>query len=381
MNLTKIICSAAFVCVSCLSVAAADEQQPIVSPEGKTVSYARAGRMHYPYGQYMAKESYVWYATEVVFGDNNDIYLKNPFMNFVTNSYIKGTIEGDKVIVKLPQIIYSEGDTKYYVYRMLYDYSQEPTFLIDEEESDITFDYADGVLTMEDHGDDVVALGVIDEQGDWKDMAESIQVYSEMTDELAPAPEGLATTEWDFNFVGGAHKVELGFTQDECWIKGISPNFPDVWVHGKAIRHDNGHKSIIIPSKQYIGVSPITRKHTYFMTTEVYTYDYVHYGMEEVNEFILDHNEAAGTIASADEFISYAVNINTGNSLLGFVEYYLDFNFTTEPGAAEILPEDPASVEYYDLQGVRLATPQPGVLVKLLRYANGTTKAIKIVNK
>ena len=68
------------------------------APEGRLETYSLSGLAYYSFLGYVMGVSHVGTLGQIVYGDDNSVYFKNPFSQFATNSYLKGTLEGDHLL-------------------------------------------------------------------------------------------------------------------------------------------------------------------------------------------------------------------------------------------------------------------------------------------
>ena len=377
----------------------AEKMEPIVTVSGTAKAYSHNGRFHYLNGNYMARQRYTNYATEVVFGDDESVFLKNPFAYYPTNSYIKGQLKDGVATFDFPQIVeYTEvGEHAVirYAYCMRYDPKIEdpeakPTFVIDESKKSLKFFYEDGVFTMESRAsedDPLYAICLCDENGNWLDNAEDEIKLSPVDIDLKPLtpPSQLETEEWIMSYKQVYHdsgdlSFELGFDGTDCWVKGFAQSMPDVWVKGKITNSFAGEKTIQFPTDQYLGISKATGKDTFtfFVAAFKYYYDESFFDIYKEDYIEFKYNEKEGTL-SVDEDAVYS--INPGSQSVQFVETYTNMTFSKKkPGAVDsIEATEIVKSTYYDMYGHEIANPENGVYVKVDRMSNGSVKASKIV--
>lgn len=72
------------------------------APEGRTEVYSLSGLAYYSFWGYIMGVSHEGTLGQIVYCDDNTVYIKNPISQFATNSYIKGTIDGDEITESFP---------------------------------------------------------------------------------------------------------------------------------------------------------------------------------------------------------------------------------------------------------------------------------------
>ena len=75
------------------------------APEGTLKFYNRSGMAYYRSSGSIASDEQEG-ILNVVYADNNEVYLYNPICYCSTESWVKGTIEGNTITVELPQTLY-----------------------------------------------------------------------------------------------------------------------------------------------------------------------------------------------------------------------------------------------------------------------------------
>ena len=209
---------------ACAYITAFSQSTEIIKfpPLGQNVVYEKSGTQFFPLisGQVVKThaEGALGY---LVFAGSDAIYIKNPIINFPTDSWIVGTVEGNTVTVKTPQTVYSElvdGVWYYYdVRRMVYDKDKQ-TYVVDANATDITFSMEEGQLTQTEGN---VMLGLTDGTGDWTYYGDADMVYTPFTDQVVEMPAGLEMEKWAMTHDGGDGTfVSLGFSGNDIYIKG-----------------------------------------------------------------------------------------------------------------------------------------------------------------
>ena len=93
-------------------------------------------------------------ASHMIYGDNNEVYIYNMFPKFCavpftdgtgTDTYVKGTIKGDKIVIDLPQAVWVNPDSKE-VYDLVYMKQGE---ILYEGEYVETYVYDESVTSVE----------------------------------------------------------------------------------------------------------------------------------------------------------------------------------------------------------------------------------------
>lgn len=236
--------------------AASEGNGPITSVPGEKVQYIADGNAWTNYMGFLIMQLQFTLLTDICI-DGTDVYIKDPISQFAANTYMKGTLEGDKITCTFPQVIYQEANSEgvledYYVTRLngtLVDTDWGTTweYEIPETDNQITYTLIDGRWVMEP-SDYSVIIGLVDDEGYWYGYGDCDVVYQVFDKTPIDAPQGLETEEWALTADGDGHIVNIGFIDDEVYIQGISTYIPDAWVKGK-VEGDN----IVLEQAQYMG--------------------------------------------------------------------------------------------------------------------------------
>ncbi|MDE7421889.1 MAG: pectate lyase [Muribaculaceae bacterium] len=103
---------------------------------------------------------------------------------------------------------------------------------------------------------------------------------------------------------------------------------------------------------------------------------------DDANLYTVD---AKGIYTNVEVYINSLVEdiIKAGNAdaLSAVDEYYPEFTNTTGVESIEAVKSDVIAVEYYDLNGMRLAEPAEGISIRRIVFANGTSETDKVIKK
>lgn len=243
------------------------------------VGTARAPITSTPKGElhanlYRTSSSYVTYYTTTytrdadgllgayVIGNDGNVYIKNPFSQFVTDSWMKGIMNGDTIVVTTPQAIYSyidtDGPNDYFVWNMKYDEANN-TFVCDTDNPDAKFVFHGDTLVQVTSG----TLGMTLKSGKWIGYGDyNIKLFP-VGDEIMKKPDGEAgnyTLSYTDEY-GESKKANLQcITKDnELYLGNFSYEAPDSWIKGKI----EGDK-LVFSSPQYLGAGK-SNHHLYFL--------------------------------------------------------------------------------------------------------------------
>lgn len=296
------------------------------APEGRTEVYSLSGLAYYSFWGYIMGVSHEGTLGQIVYCDDNTVYIKNPISQFATNSYIKGTIDGDEITVKLPQPIYQEdydGEVyNYQIERLAYSEDEEGGWYYrDENSSEVKFTLRnDSVIWAEDTLGDVM-LGLCDDTGEWMGYGDYNMVYSKVTDTVVEAPADMTCEDWVLKANDDGHFVKVGFSGKDVYVGGIYETMPDAFVKGTI----DGDK-VVFKSGQYLGPDESLNCHAYFVTggSEM-VWDDVYmewYSSPYLTEQIELSYDAEAKTMIADSKNDSTMFINSGKAHIYYIEAF-----------------------------------------------------------
>ena len=339
------------------------------APEGRTEVYSLSGLAYYSFWGYIMGVSHEGTLGQIVYCDDNTVYIKNPISQFATNSYIKGTIDGDEITVKLPQPIYQEdydGEVyNYQIERLAYSEDEEGGWYYrDENSSEVKFTLRnDSVIWAEDTLGDVM-LGLCDDTGEWMGYGDYNMVYSKVTDTVVEAPADMTCEDWVLKANDDGHFVKVGFSGKDVYVGGIYETMPDAFVKGTI----DGDK-VVFKSGQYLGPDESLNCHAYFVTggsemvwDDVYMEWYSSSYMTEQIE--LSYDAEAKTMI-ADSKNDSTMFINSGKAHIYYIEafdapefrYQAPIEGAVKPATPEFLSLSPYD-EYYGYGYIDFIVPK-----------------------
>lgn len=278
-----------------------------------------------------------------VIGEDGNVYIKNPFSQFVTDSWMKGTVAGDTIVVSTPQAIYSyidnDGPNDYFVWNMKYDEANN-TFVRDTDNPDAKFVFRGDTLVQASPG----MLGMTVTSGNWIGYGDyNIKMYP-VGDEITQKPEGQAQ---DYTIAytdeyGEDKKanVQCVIKDNELYLGNFSYETPDSWIKGKI----EGNK-LVFSSPQYLGPGK-SNHHLYFMAGQ------------RVKVWDAENNEYVDTYESCDK-IEFAHDGNTYKS-----DSVMFLNWGRHTVHYRNAYEEPVLGEYMETP----ATPQDPVIKAFQEY-------------
>ena len=255
-------------------------------PDGRQVKYVRNGSAYYSslFGVGMTELSGA--LGNVVFGDNNAVYVKNLVSQGGTNVWSQGTVSGSSITFKFPQTVMEFPDYGYNVVMAKLVYDADLDWYVKAPNQTVTLRYLAetgkisslGALAS---GQEIIGL-IYDVDDSWSGFGDFNINMSLMSDELVEAPAGLTTAVYSLTADGYAGSlVNVGFTETEVYVQGIDKNLPETWVKGTI----NGNK-VTFAGGQYVGADEVASSHQYLMAA-TYSQEYDSYFEEYYDNYEL----------------------------------------------------------------------------------------------
>ncbi len=341
---------------------ASDFGDIIYEAPGEAKTLARSGEATYASWGQLMQLKYNNQISELVIGDNGEVYMKNPISQYVTDSYIKGTQEGNKILFELPQAITSMGyggETIYMLVSML-QYSEEKNWYYPcnteeaaalglpeiKDEFTVTIN-EDGSYTMDiDEGKTLIPGMIYSDNLAWTGFSEMASEWRKFTDTLNPGPgEEAAVDDVSVLYGNMGHYAKIAFEGDDVFVKGIFPAQPESWIQGKR----EGDK-ISFPSGQYVGEDAEYGCYTYFIGTtfeelwdDYYEEWYNYYYLTDALTF--DYNEETMTLTSGE---NDAMLYNTSGKEITYLQAFVSPKIEKQPAEINPTPQNPYGLEYHD---------------------------------
>ncbi|MDE6638754.1 MAG: hypothetical protein K2K32_11045 [Muribaculaceae bacterium] len=204
-------------------------------------------------------------ASHIVYGDNNSVYIYNIFGDVPTETYTKGRIEGDKIVIDLPQAIFyddSMGDLLEAYYYTLVDIvsgvddeGYPTTSFVPREKATLTFSIDEFNTMTADELNENLLFGACDsEDGQWIGLGASSISISSFDEQPVEIPSGWKVNENYWTCIGDGYGWQVNFAQmlNEVYFQGLSERLPEACVKGK-VGIEDGKVIVSIPQNQYVG--------------------------------------------------------------------------------------------------------------------------------
>ena len=280
------------------------------------------------------------WVVEVVYADNNEVYIKNfDASGGQMGSYLRGTIDGDKIVCKTWQCIAGYNDewdlpalrsraddeeeewtwgkdgTYFYFAPMRRDDSgDKPTYIADRTIETFTIKINGNTATLE--LPEGVSMATVFEDGEWMGMTLDTAELTLFTDTaIEELPEGLTTERWVLSGAMDAIFTDVAISGNDIYVG----NFPG-FIKGSI----DGDK-VTFKSNQYLGINYDYNYFAYFVTGKWGTYtdpmtgeSYEDYVRSE--EIVLNYDAEKKIMTSAND---EGVFINMGKAdYIYYLEMY-----------------------------------------------------------
>ncbi|MCF0219490.1 MAG: hypothetical protein HUK14_06880 [Muribaculaceae bacterium] len=251
------------------------------------------------------------WVVEAVYADNNEVYLKNFDASCsITKSYVRGTLEGDRLVCKTWQCIdgfnneyslparqsrgeyeewtWGKDGTYFYLAPVRYDEAAQ-TYVADRSLETFTIALSGDTYTLE--FPDGMALAKVSEDGTWLGtLLTSCELTLFTETAITELPEGATTQKWVLSGNVDAAVVDLAIAGNDVYFSGDLG-----YVRGII----DGNK-VSFKSDQYIGID---KKYNYFAYIVSGKQDD---GYVRTDEIVLTYDAEAKTMTSADNEALFA---------------------------------------------------------------------------
>lgn len=309
-------------------------------------------------------------AINVVYGDNNKVYIQNMMYPSMFDTYIEGELNGNTITIpngqamgtysnfnmilsnmKLEEEQNADGSTSVSI---VPDASKEFTLTVDDEYGTITSGEESfmGVVT-EDYTGTLCVAGIM------QFIPENLFPATD-EHEYTYDYEGYSTPLHTVNST--LQMINLG---DYCYIKGLMPEVSsDAWLLGEFV---NGDLVLTLPQIVDEDMACVFA-------------DFNDSGSIIFDPVTLAYDAATDSYTMSDYTL---VNLfYTTSGTLGYSDSYDNLKIkatTTGINKVESSNADVVSTQYFDISGRRINSAQKGINVKVMKYSDGTTKTVKVI--
>lgn len=334
---------------------------PAKAPEGEAKTYY-LDFYNYCYGYTIAPE--IHKAINIVYGDNNKVYIKNMMNPSIFDTYIEGDLEGNVITIKNGQAIGELQGKNYVLCNMAVDSKGQ---ISTDETSDfkLTIDENYGIIASAEDG--FIGIVAADNYNYIFTVAGIMQFVPE---NLFPAADEHEYT-YDYEAYGIPKQtnkkstVQIINLGEISYVKGLMPeNTPDTWM---LFENVDGVLTMTLP--QNIS-EDVAAGFIDFNNNGTIIYDPVEFKYDAVSD-----TYKMSQYSLTDLFINQSQS-------LSYSEKYDNLRIkktTTGINKVEGNDADVVSTEYFDLSGRRISNAQKGINVKVMKFSDGTTKTVKVI--
>ena len=296
------------------------------APAGKHEIFTRSGEGWWIELINAERITFDYHGGEMVFEDDGTVYLFNPSANFVSNSYLVGYVEGNKMTFELPQPIFAGhsdwNDSDYVYYACMLDYipSSATTGTYKQSaEQILTFSkQSDGSWKMDGPSDGGKLFGMVDHDGDWFGYGDWDVLYQPFNTPVETPPANLQTETWVMKYSGTGHRVQVGIDGEDMWVKGMATELPDSWVKGVI-----SGKYVSFQGGQYMGMDAAEYFHNYFYGATVGIGTNPVTGKDEWQYKLADRVRFEYNAAAKNMFTDVYVDLNANPSVEVEASHYI----------------------------------------------------------
>lgn len=238
------------------------------------------------------------FASQIVFGDNDDVYFKNILSFAPTDTYVKGILRDNSIFVPLPQTIFVNDAGAINIGLMKYfddgDYMGYKPIAANV----VTFEMKDdGSIRMFPLGEDVILGNYYATDGEWTGFGDKTQVYAPYDKDIVYMPEDVEIMKFR-NMISDdyGYFVNVARVDDTLYIQGLTPTMPE-GVFRAELREDG---KAYVAQNQVLGMVG-----SYFIYTKAFVNEatgpldpdhMVGYLEPDDVEYVFSYDEEAGEI-------------------------------------------------------------------------------------
>lgn len=308
-------------------------------------------------------------AIDIVFAADNKVYIKNMMYPSMFDTYIEGVLKDNVITIKNGQQIGEVQGRNMVLCNMTYDKATNKINTDTSNDFTLTIDKDYGVITSEPSS----YLGICTD--DYQITLTEAGNMQFIPAELFPEADEYEYT-YDYESAntpqqkGKKGTVQIIKFGQYRYIKGLMPEAaPDAWVMAE---DNNGTLTVSLPQaigEDYAAVFiDFSQGGTFIFDPVTFKYD------AASDSYVMSE------YSLIDLFPTYDEKTNTYS--VGYSTSYNNLKIkATTTGISSVgnSDADVVSTEYYDLSGRRVSDAQKGLYIKVMKYADGTTKSVKTV--
>lgn len=303
-------------------------------------------------------------ATDIIYGDNNKVYIKNMMCPNSIGGYLEGSIDGNTITLTKGQIVSNIQGYDILMYKGIMDQSGNVTPDTDSDYQ-LTIDPESGIIS---NSEDILCLCM--------DYNSSLMTYTYCAsltfypENLFPAAEqheytydysGLDSNNNEVTKTDVKSTIEVVNLGEISYIKGLMPeSYEDSWM-----LVENVDDSLKLSLPQNVEED---------ITTAFSQGNYLYFGTKK---FVYD---ASSNCYILNDYGISDMFMYQNNPYI--TEDYTNLRIkatTTGINKVESSDADVVSTQYFDISGRRINSAQKGINVKVMKYSDGTTKTVKVI--
>lgn len=194
--------------------------------------------------------------------DGNKIYIQDPISHYRTGMWMAGELNADATVATFhtPQLFTSEQGTAYYLYRMV---QSGQSLAVDQTQTDLTFSYADGVLTQTDGG----YLSICNAAGRTTSYVEYGITIRPIGEQVTGPPTDAVRQTYQMSYeadgTAQSQTVDVAFAADGQVFIANPTGAADSWIHG-TLEGDR----LSCPNGQFLGADEQMGRYVWLQAAE-----------------------------------------------------------------------------------------------------------------
>ncbi len=234
---------------------------------------------------------------EVVFAENNVVWMRNVLTYVNDNIWIQGTLSDDGTKITIPVGVKISYDSWEQQYLCLYPATlnmTDNTVSINTDIDEISYSIAEGIISLNNTSGLTQGIGAFYDEGLWAGMMDVNTVYTPSPLQAVAVPDNLATSQYQLicindNYSEGVDLdnlkgvfINIGREGNDIYISGLVPDDSSAWAKGSI-----SGNVVTIAKDQLMGVSSGYGLYLEGATYEKITYDW---GWTQYNYTISDQD-------------------------------------------------------------------------------------------
>jgi len=317
MKKLLLIAAMAVMAIGAWAQSASDYGIVMEQPAGELKTYDRAGYAYYLSGDYPRRGSQTG-TIDIVFGEDNKVYFKQPLSKLEIASWVEGTLSEDGKTITIPvgQNVAYDSEQGEVITLAVLDYDEDyEEFEVRNSSKYVQFSVTEEKISLIGTSSSVVFGAIYADSKTWAGYADYGTYYVPTTqaeDVLVELPEGVVTEKYNFKANGydGTefnYNVNVGVKDNEVYIQGIFGDVPESWIKG--VRSGN---NVTFAYDQYIG--NVAGRPNYMAGGQTNAE-----GKKDICDFVLAYDEATDTYTNVTDYLIQ-------NTTKGVIYYVQAFN-------------------------------------------------------